>query len=33
MIDHFSLIYLEKVEGLWKYVDRVDKMKKVEKLR
>lgn len=29
MIDHFSLIYLEKVEGLWKYVDRVDRMKKV----
>ncbi len=29
MIEHFSLIYLEKIEGLWKYVDKVDKMKKV----
>jgi hypothetical protein len=29
MIEHFSLIYLEKIEGLWKYVDKIDRMKKV----
>jgi hypothetical protein len=33
MIERFSLEYLQKIEGIWKHVNKIDRMKKLEKQR